>query len=38
MDENTSKEKRRDLTMFLREFCNYAQNLQPQGKENFHKV
>jgi hypothetical protein len=38
MDESISDEKRRDLVMFLKEFCNFSQNLQPQGKEAFYKV
>ncbi|KAF4532184.1 hypothetical protein B566_EDAN002246 [Ephemera danica] len=37
MDETISEEKRRDLVMFLKEFCNFSQNLQPQGKEAFYK-
>jgi len=37
-DEATSDAKRRDLMLFLREFCNYSQNLQPPGKETFYKI
>ncbi|XP_033226911.1 serine/threonine-protein phosphatase 4 regulatory subunit 3 isoform X2 [Belonocnema kinseyi] len=37
-DETTSDCKRRDLVLFLKEFCNYSQNLQPQGKEAFYKT
>lgn len=37
-DEATSDSKRRDLVLFLKEFCNYSQNLQPQGKEAFYKT
>lgn len=33
----TSDTKRRDLVLFLKEFCNFSQNLQPQGKEAFYK-
>lgn len=37
-DVNTTDTKRRDLVLFLKEFCNYAQNLQPQAKETFYKT
>ncbi|XP_068981969.1 serine/threonine-protein phosphatase 4 regulatory subunit 3 [Bombus flavifrons] len=37
-DEATSDSKRRDLVLFLKEFCNFSQNLQPQGKEAFYKT
>ncbi|KAK9687406.1 Phosphatase 4 regulatory subunit 3 [Popillia japonica] len=37
-DVNTSDAKRRDLVLFLKEFCNYSQNLQPQAKETFYKT
>lgn len=37
-DVNTPDSKRRDLVLFLKEFCNYSQNLQPQGKEAFYKT
>lgn len=37
-DVNTSASKRRDLVLFLKEFCNYSQNLQPQAKETFYKT
>ncbi|PSN32504.1 Serine/threonine-protein phosphatase 4 regulatory subunit 3 [Blattella germanica] len=36
-DEGTDEQKRRDLVLFLKEFCNFSQNLQPQGKETFYK-
>ncbi|TMW50951.1 hypothetical protein DOY81_003952 [Sarcophaga bullata] len=35
-DPSTSDAKRRDIVLFLKEFCNYAQNLQPQGKDSFY--
>lgn len=38
MDESTPDPKRRDLVLFLKEYCNFSQNLQPQGKETFYKV
>lgn len=37
-DEATPDSKRRDLVLFLKEFCNFSQNLQPQAKETFYKV
>lgn len=37
-DLNTPDTKRRDLVLFLKEFCNYSQNLQPQAKESFYKT
>lgn len=37
-DPSTNDVKRRDIVLFLKEFCNYAQNLQPQGKDSFYKT
>lgn len=37
-DDSTPDSKRRDLVLFLKEFCNYSQNLQAQGKEAFYKL
>ncbi|XP_055613714.1 serine/threonine-protein phosphatase 4 regulatory subunit 3 [Uranotaenia lowii] len=37
-DPNTSDGKRRDIILFLKEFCNFAQYLQPQSKETFYKT
>ncbi|XP_018915811.1 serine/threonine-protein phosphatase 4 regulatory subunit 3 isoform X2 [Bemisia tabaci] len=37
-DENTPDAKRRDLVLFLKEYCNFAHSLQPQGKESFYKT
>ncbi|XP_074103855.1 serine/threonine-protein phosphatase 4 regulatory subunit 3 flfl isoform X2 [Cotesia typhae] len=37
-DESTLICKRRDLVLFLKEFCNFSQNLQPQGKEAFYRT
>ncbi|XP_063216283.1 serine/threonine-protein phosphatase 4 regulatory subunit 3 [Bacillus rossius redtenbacheri] len=37
-DESTDDMKRRDLVLFLKEFCNFSQNLQPQAKETFYKT
>ncbi|XP_014255076.1 serine/threonine-protein phosphatase 4 regulatory subunit 3 isoform X2 [Cimex lectularius] len=37
-DESTTPLKRRDLVLFLKEYCNFSQNLQPHGKETFYKT
>ncbi|XP_037729934.1 serine/threonine-protein phosphatase 4 regulatory subunit 3 isoform X2 [Drosophila subpulchrella] len=37
-DPATGDAKRRDTVLFLKEFCNFAQNLQPQGKDSFYKT
>uniref|UniRef100_T1J957 Uncharacterized protein n=1 Tax=Strigamia maritima TaxID=126957 RepID=T1J957_STRMM len=37
-DESTEEEKRRDLVLFLKEFCTFSQTLQPQARENFFKA
>lgn len=37
-EPSTSDTKRRDLVLFLKEFCNFAQFLQPHGKETFYKT
>ncbi|XP_066905505.1 serine/threonine-protein phosphatase 4 regulatory subunit 3 isoform X2 [Halyomorpha halys] len=37
-DDTTPPLKRRDLVLFLKEYCNFSQNLQPQGKETFYKT
>lgn len=36
-DINTPLDKRRDSVLFLKEFCSYAQLLQPHAKEAFYK-
>ncbi|XP_063831453.1 serine/threonine-protein phosphatase 4 regulatory subunit 3 isoform X1 [Ostrinia nubilalis] len=38
IDEKTPDTKRRDLVLFLKEFCNFSQNLQPQDKDVFYKT
>ncbi|KAM3962442.1 serine/threonine-protein phosphatase 4 regulatory subunit 3 flfl [Aphomia sociella] len=38
MDDKTPDTKRRDLVLFLKEFCNFSQNLQPQDKDTFYKT
>ncbi|RWS28493.1 serine/threonine-protein phosphatase 4 regulatory subunit 3A-like protein [Leptotrombidium deliense] len=37
-DEATDDERRRDLVLFLKEFCTFSQTLQPQNRENFFKA
>nr|CAD7569633.1 unnamed protein product [Timema californicum] len=37
-DDATDDHKRRELVLFLKEFCNFSQNLQPQAKETFYKT
>lgn len=37
-DESTDDEKRKDLVMFLKEFCMFSQTLQPQSRESFFKA
>lgn len=37
-DEATDDDKRRDLVLFLKEFCTFSQTLQPQCRESFFKV
>ncbi|XP_076366068.1 serine/threonine-protein phosphatase 4 regulatory subunit 3A-like [Tachypleus tridentatus] len=37
-DEATDDEKRRDLVLFLKEFCTFSQTLQPQSRETFFKM
>uniref|UniRef100_A0A0M3ICN8 PP4R3 domain-containing protein n=1 Tax=Ascaris lumbricoides TaxID=6252 RepID=A0A0M3ICN8_ASCLU len=40
-DPSTSTERRKDLTMFLKEFCSFSTSLQPngpQGREVFYKT
>ncbi|KAM3717238.1 Serine/threonine-protein phosphatase 4 regulatory subunit [Dirofilaria immitis] len=40
-DSTTTTERRKDLTLFLKEFCSFSTSLQPngpQGRENFYKT
>nr|CAG4651615.1 EOG090X01QS [Triops cancriformis] len=37
-DESMNDSKRRDLVLFLKEFCTFSQTLQPQSRENFFKT
>nr|CAG4647692.1 EOG090X01QS [Moina brachiata]SVE92863.1 EOG090X01QS [Moina brachiata] len=37
-DETMEMGKRRDLVLFLKEFCTFSQTLQPQSRETFFKT
>lgn len=37
-DERMESSKRRDLVLFLKEFCTFSQTLQPQSRETFFKT
>jgi len=37
-DEDVPMEKRRDLVLFLKEFCTFSQTLQPTSRESFFKT
>ena len=37
-DDETDDEKRRELVLFLKEFCTFSQTLQPQNRDSFFKV
>lgn len=37
-DPKTSEERRRELVLFLKEFCQFSQTLQPQSREGFYKT
>lgn len=37
-DDETDDEHRRDLVMFLKEFCTFSQTLQPPSRETFFKT
>ncbi|XP_077538226.1 serine/threonine-protein phosphatase 4 regulatory subunit 3 flfl isoform X1 [Haemaphysalis longicornis] len=37
-DDATDDDKRRDLVLFLKEFCTFSQTLQPQCRESFFKT
>jgi len=37
-DETMEPSKRRDLVLFLKEFCTFSQTLQPQSRETFFKT
>ena len=36
--DSTPVSRRKDLILFLKELCAFAQNLQPQAREIFYKV
>ena len=37
-DEKTEELRRKELVLFLKEFCTFAQALQPPGRESFFKT
>lgn len=37
-DDETDDEKRRELVLFLKEFCTFSQTLQPQNRDSFFKT
>ncbi|GFY66551.1 hypothetical protein TNIN_249641 [Trichonephila inaurata madagascariensis] len=37
-DESTDDQKRKELTLFLKEYCMFSQTLQPQNRESFFKT
>jgi len=37
-DDDTPDSTRRDLTLFLKEFCTFSQTLAQQSKDGFFKV
>ena len=37
-DESTNLTRKRDLVLFLKEFCTFSQTLQPQNRESFFKA
>lgn len=37
-DEATASNRRRDLVLFLKEFCTFSQTLQPNNRDNFFKA
>lgn len=37
-DPKTEADKRRDIVLFLKELCSFAQNLQPPSKDSFYKT
>ncbi|XP_018494067.1 serine/threonine-protein phosphatase 4 regulatory subunit 3A [Galendromus occidentalis] len=38
LKQDTSIEQKRNLVLFLKEFCNFSQTLQPQSREPFFKT
>jgi len=37
-DSRTSEDRRKELVLFLKEFCQFSQTLQPQSRESFYKT
>lgn len=37
-DSKTSEDRRKELVLFLKEFCQFSQTLQPQSRDSFYKT
>lgn len=37
-DAKTTEERRKELVLFLKEFCQFSQTLQPQSRDSFYKT
>jgi len=37
-DAKTSEDRRKELVLFLKEFCQFSQTLQPQSRDSFYKT
>jgi len=37
-DQSTASSRRKDLVLFLKEFCTFSQTLQPQSRDSFFKA
>ena len=37
-DARTSEDRRKELVLFLKEFCQFSQTLQPQSRDSFYKT
>jgi len=37
-DSKTTEDKRKEFVLFLKEFCQFSQTLQPQSRESFYKT
>ena len=37
-DAKTGEERRKELVLFLKEFCQFSQTLQPQSRDSFYKT
>ena len=37
-EPKTPEDRRKELVLFLKEFCQFSQTLQPQSRESFYKT